>query len=155
MGSERGGMGDIKIENRKARHNYEIIEKTEAGIVLKGPEVKSLREGRANLKDSYGKVINGEMFLFNFYISPYPNSLEKINPLRKKKLLLHKKQILKWGQKAEEKGLTIVPLSVYFNENGIAKVEIALAKGRKIYDKRKAIKERELKREIERKMKKV
>lgn len=148
-------MGDIKIENRKARHDYEIIEKTEAGIVLKGPEVKSLREGRANLKDSYGKVINGEMFLFNFYISPYPNSLEKINPLRKKKLLLHKKQILKWGQRAEEKGLTIVPLSVYFNENGIAKVEIALARGRKIYDKRKVIKERELKREIERKMKKV
>jgi len=95
------------------------------------------------------------MFLFNFYISPYPNSLEKINPLRKKKLLLHKKQILKWGQKAEEKGLTIVPLSVYFNEDGIAKVEIALAKGRKIYDKRKAIKERELKREIERKMKDI
>jgi len=155
MGSKRGNMGNVKIENRKARHDYEIIEKTEAGIVLKGPEVKSLREGRANLKDSYGKVINGEMFLFNFYISPYPNSLEKINPLRKKKLLLHKKQILKWGQKAEEKGLTIVPLSVYFNENGIAKVEIALAKGRKIYDKRKAIKERELKREIERKMKKV
>jgi len=148
-------MGDIKIENRKARHNYEIIEKTEAGIVLKGAEVKSLREGRANLKDGYAKVINGEMFLFNFYISPYPNSLEKINPLRKKKLLLHKKQILKWGQKAEEKGLTIVPLSVYFNKNGIAKVEVALARGRKIYDKRKAIKERELKREIERKMKKV
>jgi len=148
-------MGNIKIENRKARHDYEIIEKTEVGIVLKGPEVKSLREGRANLKDGYAKVINGEMFLFNFYISPYPNSLEKINPLRKKKLLLHKKQILKWGQKAEEKGLTIVPLSVYFNENGIAKVEIALAKGRKIYDKRKAIKERELKREIERKMKKI
>jgi len=148
-------MGDIKIENRKARHDYEIIEKTEAGIVLKGPEVKSLREGRANLKDSYAKVISGEMFLFNFYISPYPNSLEKINPLRKKKLLLHKKQILKWGQKADEKGLTIVPLSVYFNEDGIAKVEIALAKGRKIYDKRKAIKERELKREIEKKMKKI
>jgi len=148
-------MGSIKIENRKARHDYEIIEKTEAGIVLKGPEVKSLREGRANLKDSYAKVISGEMFLFNFYISPYPNSLEKINPLRKKKLLLHKKQILKWGQKADEKGLTIVPLSVYFNEDGIAKVEIALAKGRKIYDKRKAIKERELKREIEKKMKKI
>jgi len=137
MGSKRRDMGSIKIENRKARHDYEIIEKTEAGIVR------------------YAKVISGEMFLFNFYISPYPNSLEKINPLRKKKLLLHKKQILKWGQKADEKGLTIVPLSVYFNEDGIAKVEIALAKGRKIYDKRKAIKERELKREIEKKMKKI
>lgn len=148
-------MAEAKIENRKARHDYEILETIEAGIALKGSEVKSLREGRANLKDSYGKVIDNQMYVFNFYISPYPNSFEKINPLRKKKLLLHKKQILKWKQKSEEKGLTIVPLSVYFNENGRAKMELALAKGRKIYDKRKAIKERELKREIERKMKGV
>lgn len=148
-------MAEVKIENRKARHDYEILETIEAGIALKGSEVKSLREGRANLKDSYGKVIDNQMYVFNFYISPYPNSFEKINPLRKKKLLLHKKQILKWKQKSEEKGLTIVPLSVYFNENGRAKMELALAKGRKIYDKRKAIKERELKREIERKMKGV
>lgn len=146
-------MANVKIENKKAYHDYEIIEKLEAGIQLKGSEVKSLREGRANLKDSYAKVINGEMFLFNFYIAPYPNSFEKIEPKRKKKLLLHKKQINKWAQKVEEKGLTIVPLSVYFNDRGLAKVELALVKGKKIYDKRKAIKERELKREIERKLK--
>ena len=148
-------MGNIirKIENRKAYHDYEIIEKVESGIVLKGSEVKALREGRGNLKDSYAKVINGEMYLFNFYISPYPNSFEKINPLRKKKLLLHKKQIIKWKQKMEEKGLTIVPLSVYFNNEGFAKVELALVKGKKLYDKRKAIKERYIKREIERKIK--
>ena len=143
----------MRIENKKASHDYEILEKVEAGIVLKGAEVKSLRDGRASLKDSYGKVENGEIFLYNFYIAPYPASFEKIDPLRKKKLLLKKNQIIRLGRKVEEKGLTIVPLSVYFNSKGLAKVEIGLAKGKKLYDKRKEIKKREIEREIQRRLK--
>lgn len=143
----------MKIENKKAFHDYEILERLEAGIVLKGSEVKSLREGRANLKDSYGKVENGEIFLHHFYISEYPNSFKKHNPFRKKKLLLKKQEIRRLERKTEEKGLTIVPLSVYFNEKGLAKVEIALAKGKKLFDKRRALKEREVKRQIEKKLK--
>ncbi|RKY31425.1 MAG: SsrA-binding protein [Candidatus Omnitrophota bacterium] len=143
----------MRIENKKAFHDYEILERIEAGIVLKGAEVKSLREGKASLKDSYGKIENGEIFLHNFYIAPYPASFEKIDPLRKKKLLLHKNQIIRLGRKVEEKGLTIVPLSVYFNSKGLAKVEIALAKGKKLYDKRKEIKKREVEREIQRRLK--
>jgi len=146
-------MGDIRIENRKAFHDYEILERVEAGIVLKGSEVKSLREGRANLKDAYAKVENGEIFLHNFYIGEYPNSLEKHDPFRKKKLLLKKQEIRRLERKVEEKGLTIIPLSVYFNERGLAKVEIALAKGKKLFDKRRALKEREIRRQIERKLK--
>ena len=143
----------MRIENKKALHDYEILEKVEAGIVLKGAEVKSLRDGRASLKDSYGKVENGEIFLYNFYIAPYPSSFEKIEPLRKKKLLLKKNQIIRLGRKVEEKGLTIIPLSVYFNSKGLAKVEIGLAKGKKLYDKRKEIKKREIEREIQRRLK--
>jgi len=142
----------MEIKNKKAFFDYEILEKFEAGIVLKGPEVKSIRQGSASLKDSFGKIEKGEVYLY-LYIAPYPSSFEKIDPMRKKKLLLHKNQILKLSKKVEEKGLTIVPLSLYFNKKGIAKVEIALVKGKKLYDKRMALKKKEVERDIGRQLK--
>jgi len=143
----------MRLENRKAYFNYEILEKIEAGIVLKGPEVKSLREGKGSIKEAFGRIENGEVFLHNFYIAPYSASLEKPDPLRKKKLLLAKREIKRLNRKLEEKGLTLIPLAVYFNKKGLVKVEIALAKGKKLYDKREKIKERDLQRDIERRMK--
>ncbi|MDD3726689.1 MAG: SsrA-binding protein SmpB [Candidatus Ratteibacteria bacterium] len=143
----------MRLENRKAYFNYEILDKIEAGLVLKGPEVKSLREGKGSIKESFGRIENGEAFLHNFYIAPYPASLEKIDPLRKKKLLLGRREIKRLNRKLEEKGLTLIPLAVYFNKSGLAKVEIALAKGKKLYDKRERIKERDIQRDIERRTK--
>ncbi len=143
----------MNIENKKAFFNYELLEKLEAGIVLKGPEVKSLRSGKGSIKESFAKIEKGEVYLFNFYIANYPNSLEKENPLRKKKLLLSRREIKRIRRKVEEKGLTIIPVSVYFDKKGLAKVQIAVAKGKKLYDKRRTIKERELKRTIDRRMK--
>lgn len=143
----------MKIENKSAYHDYEILERMEAGIVLKGSEVKSIREGKISFKDTYAKVENGEVFLYNFYIAPYHSSFEKINPLRKKKLLLKKNEIRRIGKKVSEKHLTLIPLSVYFNNRGIAKIELAIAKGKKIFDKRRELKEREIERDIARKMK--
>jgi len=143
----------MRIENKKAYFDYEIIEKIEAGIVLYGPEVKSLREGKGSIKESFARIENGEVFLHNFYIAPYPAALEKPLPLRKKKLLLNSREIKKLARKGEEKGLTVVPLAVYFNRKGLAKVEIALAKGKKTYDKRQKIKERDLRRDMDRRVK--
>jgi len=141
----------IKIitENRKAWHDYFIIETFEAGIVLKGTEVKSLREGKVNLKDSFAMVEDEEVFLHNCHISPYIHgNIYNHNPLRIRKLLLHKNEINKLIGKAVEKGLTLIPLKLYF-KNGIAKVELALAKGKKLYDKREDIKKKTAMREIE------
>jgi len=143
----------MRIENRKAYFNYEILEKIEAGLVLRGPEVKSLREGKGSINEAFGRIENGEVFIHNFYIAPYPASFEKPDPLRKKKLLLGKREIKRLSRKLEEKGLTLIPLAVYFNKRGLAKVEIALAKGKKLYDKREKIKERDVQRDIERRMK--
>jgi len=143
----------MKIENKRAYYDYEILGRIEAGIVLKGSEVKSIREGKISFKDSYAKVENGEIFLYNLYIAPYQSSFEKINPMRKKKLLLHKNEIRNIGKKISEKHLTLIPLSVYFNNRGLVKVELGIAKGKKIFDKRKVLKEREIEREISRKMK--
>lgn len=143
----------MRIENKKVYFDYEIIEKIEAGIALQGPEVKSLREGKGSIKESFARIENSEVFLHNFYVAPYPAALEKPLPLRKKKLLLNKREIKKLARKGEERGLTLVPLAVYFNKKGLAKVEIALAKGKKTYDKRRKIKERDLKRDIDRKLK--
>jgi len=143
----------MQIENKKAFFNYELLEKIEAGIVLKGPEVKSLRAGKGSIKEAYAKLEKGEVYLYNFYIANYPNTLEKDNPLRKKKLLLTKREIKRICRKIEEKGLTIIPVSVYFDKNGLAKALIAVAKGKKLYDKRRVIKEREQKIEISRKLK--
>ena len=138
--------------NRKARHDYIIEETYEAGLVLTGSEVKSLREGRANLKDSYSRVDRGEAFLLNTHISHY-HAAHHFNhdPTRTRKLLMHKREILRLMGKVQEKGLTLVPLRLYF-KNGHAKVELALARGKKLYDKRSTIREREVRREMERAM---
>jgi SsrA-binding protein len=140
----------IVTENRKARHDYFIEETYEAGIALTGTEVKSLRAGRANLKDSYAQVENGEMFLFNMHISPYEQGNRfNVDPVRPRKLLLHKSEINRLFGKVMQQGLTLVPLKVYFHK-GRAKVELALARGKKTYDKRSATAERDAKREMER-----
>lgn len=142
------------IVNRKAYHDYEILETVEVGIVLRGAEVKSLREGTANLKGSYADIKDDEAWLLNFHISPYPQAgIFNPNPYRDKKLLLHKRQIRKLTDKIKEKGLTLIPLKVYFR-NGKAKVQMALVRGKKMYDKRRVLKEKELKREQERVLKK-
>jgi SsrA-binding protein len=140
-----------QILNRKARHDYEILEFFEVGIALLGSEVKSIKMGNANLKDSYADIENGEVWLYNFHISPYKFASEKFNhvPLRPKKLLLHKREIAKLIGKTKEKGFTLIPTKVY-TKNGLIKVEIALAKGKKLYDKRRTLKERELNLEKER-----
>jgi SsrA-binding protein len=141
----------IKVitENRKARHDYHVEETFEAGIVLAGTEVKSLRAGKANLKDSFARVDHGEIFLFNAHISPYEQG-NRFNhdPLRTRKLLMHAHEIRKLIGKVQEKGLTLVPLKMYF-KNGKAKVQLALAKGKKLYDKRDDMAARDAKREME------
>ncbi|MFQ5825224.1 MAG: SsrA-binding protein SmpB [bacterium] len=142
----------IITTNRKARYAYEILESMETGIVLSGTEVKSLREGRANLKDSYANVKNGEVFLYHAHISPYSHgNIYNHDPLRPRKLLLHQREIKRLIGKVQEKGLTLVPLRLYF-KNGKVKVELALARGKKIYDKRRAIAKRESERELKRQL---
>jgi SsrA-binding protein len=149
---KRGGEKPITT-NRKAFHDYDILEKIEAGIALTGTEVKALRAGQVNLKDSYVDMRDGEMTLIGTHISPYESG-NRFNhePERPRKLLLHKREILRFGIKARDKGLTLVPLRLYFR-NGRVKVEIGLAKGRRSYDKRVAIAERESRREVDRALK--
>lgn len=140
----------IISQNKKAFHDFEISEKYEAGIVLLGTEVKSLREGRANLKDSYAKVKKNEVFLYDLHISPYSHaSYENHEPERVRKLLLHRLEIKKLLGKTQERGFSLVPLKMYFKD-GKVKVEIALAKGKKEYDKRESIKRKEENRELDR-----
>jgi SsrA-binding protein len=137
----------VVATNREAYHNFHIIETIECGIALTGTEVKSIREGRCNLKDSYGQIRQGEAWLLNAHISPYSHgNRENHEPLRTRKLLLHKKEINKLSGKAQEKGLTLVPTKMYF-KNGRLKVELAVAKGKKLYDKRETEKRREADRE--------
>lgn len=144
----------IAISNRKARHEYEIIDVYEAGIVLKGSEVKSLRQGRANLQDSYADLKRGEVWLHNMHISPFEQANQfNHDPVRDRKLLLNKSEIRKLIGKTTEKGLTLVPLKVYFKK-GIAKIELALAKGKKSYDRREDIKKRDVEREMRRNFRK-
>ncbi len=139
----------VVCQNRKARHDYSIDEIYEAGIALAGPEVKSLREGRASLKDSYARVKHGELFLHNMHITPYPFAHHvSLDPTRTRKLLMHKREIKRLIGKTEEKGYSLIPLSVYLLR-GIIKVELALGKGKRKYDKRAALREREMKRELE------
>jgi SsrA-binding protein len=145
-------MPDIKIvcQNRKARHDYFILDEYEAGMVLLGTEVKSLRQGRANLKDSHADIRNGEVFLDNMHISAYPCAAHgNHDPVRPRKLLLHRDEIKRLTGKVKEKGQTLIPLKVYF-KGGKAKVTLALAKGKRKYDKREAIRKREEKRDMER-----
>ena len=140
----------IIAQNKKARHDYFVEETYEAGIALTGTEVKSLRAGRANLKDSYAQVENGEMFLLNMHISPYEQGNRfNVDPVRPRKLLLHESEINRLFGKVMQQGLTLVPLKVYFHK-GRAKVELALARGKKLYDKRSSTAERDAKREMER-----
>ncbi|MBR0103528.1 MAG: SsrA-binding protein SmpB [Selenomonadaceae bacterium] len=143
----------VACENRKARHDYFIHETFEAGIELKGTEVKSLRAGKANLRDSYAEVKDGEVFVEHMHISPYEQgNIFNHEPLRPRRLLLHKREILKLFGKTREKGFTLVPLKIYFKK-GRAKMELALASGKHNYDKRDALHEKSAQRDIERAMK--
>ncbi|MGC8643462.1 MAG: SsrA-binding protein SmpB [Isosphaeraceae bacterium] len=151
-GKHAPGDGGIKIvaRNRKARHEYELLEKVEAGIVLTGTEVKSLRNGKANLEDAYAEIDKDEVWLLGCDIPEYlqANRMNHV-PKRRRKLLLHRREIDKLGTKTGEKGLTLVPLSIYFKK-GVAKVELSVARGRKLYDKREAIKKQDAKRDMDR-----
>jgi len=136
--------------NRRARHEYDVLERLEAGIALSGPEVKSLRAGKVSIAEAFARVDRGEVWLYDMHISPYEAaSLWNTDPLRPRKLLLHRKEIRKLIGGVEEKGRTLVPLEIYF-KRGRAKVELAVAKGRKLHDKRDALKKQEAKREVER-----
>lgn len=139
--------------NRQARHNYFIEEVYEAGLVLLGSEVKSLRDGKANLKDSYARIQKGEAFLVNAHVSPYPGA-NRFNhePNRARKLLLHQREIERLTGKTKEKGLTLIPLRLYF-KSGRAKVELGLARGKRLYDKRETLKRKMAEREVERSLK--
>ena len=144
----------MEILNRKAKYNYQIFETVEAGIVLTGTEIKSLRLGKANIKDSYVRVKNNEMYIINMHISSYDNgNIFNHDETRERKLLLHKKEIFKFRDKIKLEGYTIVPLKVYL-KNGRAKVLIGLAKGKKNYDKREDIKKRDIERNIRARLKK-
>ena len=139
----------IVCQNKKASHEYFIEEVYDAGMVLLGPEVKSLRDGRANLVDSYARIKKGEVLLYNMRISPYPFSHHlALDPTRTRKLLLNKREIKRLIGKTQERGYSLIPLKVYFSK-GWAKVDLGLAKGKRKVDKRRAIKERDLKREME------
>ncbi len=144
----------IVCKNKKAFHDYHIEKTMEAGMVLTGPEVKSLRAGRANIKDGYARLKDGELYLYNLHISPYAFATHSVtDPLRVRKLLLHKRELRKLIGKINEKGVALIPLKIYFVHNGKAKVEIGLARGKKLYDKRAALKEKQSKRELQRVMK--
>jgi SsrA-binding protein len=148
-------MGESVARNKKAYHDYEILEKFEAGLELKGSEVKALRAGRVNLKDGFVKIVKNEAFLFNVHISYFETTNPHFKPdeRRTRKLLLHKKEIRKLESKIMQEGLTVVPLSIYFNHKNIAKVQIALAKGKKLHDKRESLKKRQADREASAAMK--
>jgi len=139
--------------NKKALHDYEILEKFEAGMILMGSEIKSTRDGRVNLKDSYVEIRAGEAFLVKAHISPYPNaSYNNHEPERERKLLLHKRELMKLDKKVKTRGVTIVPLRMYFNKKGMAKIEIALAKGKREYEKKDKIKEKDIIRDMDREL---
>ncbi len=148
MAAENGRK--VVARNRKARHEYEIIEEYEAGLALKGAEVKSLREGNASFTDSFGLVEGGEVWLHNLHIAPYGQaSIDAPDPKRPRKLLLHKREIERLASKTAERGLTLVPLDIHFTR-GYAKVKLALARGKKLYDKREDLKRRAMRREVDR-----
>jgi SsrA-binding protein len=151
-GKEKHDAEGVKVvaRNRRARHDYDLIEKVEAGVVLTGTEVKSLRNGKANLEDAYAEIDKGEAWLLGCDIPEYlqANRMNHL-PKRPRKLLLHRREIEKLATRTSERGLTMIPLSIYFKK-GMAKVEISVAKGRKTFDNREAIKKNEAKRDIDR-----
>ena len=151
MKMAKGPPPSPQIRNKKARFNFEILEQAEAGISLTGSEVKSLRAGKASLEEAYAVIRDGEAFLRDCNISPYPQAgYAQHKPTRERKLLLHKREIRKLFTKVTQKGLTLVPLKMYFNERGLVKVLIGLARGKKIHDKRQDMKKRDDRRAMER-----
>lgn len=143
----------VLVDNRKAWHDYEILEAMEAGLVLTGTEIKALRAGKGNLRDSYARVEHGEVVIHNFHISPYDQgNRANVDPLRPRKALLHREEIRRLVGKTREKGLALIPLKIYLSQ-GRAKMELGLARGKRQYDKRAAIAERETARERERVLK--
>ncbi len=137
--------------NRKARHLYEVLDTLESGLELTGTEVKSLRDHRVNLTDAFARAEGGEMWLYQMQISPYHSgNIHNHEPKRPRRLLLHKREIVRWGSQAEQKGLTIIPLRIYLNKRNRIKVELALVKPKKVYDRRREIRERDIHREMER-----
>jgi SsrA-binding protein len=144
-------MKSVQIKNKKATFNYEILDKLIAGIVLKGTEIKSIRNGKANLNEAFCAIINNELFIKGMHISPYEfGTHENHEPKAERKLLLNKKELKKWHTKTQEKGLTIVPLRLFITDKGYAKIEIGLAKGKKTHDKREALKKKDSDRELAR-----
>ena len=140
---------NLTIKNKKAKHEYEFLEVLEVGIVLKGSEIKSIREGKVSLQEAYCHFRSNELFLKGMNISPYTESTyDNHNPIRERKLLIHKKEIKKFKSKSEEKGLTIVPTKLYINARGFVKIEIALAKGKKLFDKRQSMRGKEQEKEM-------
>ena len=148
------GKKMLMASNKKARHDYFIDEVYEAGIVLKGTEIKAIRSGKVNVKESYAKVENGELIIYGMHISPYEfGNINNVDPLRPRKLLLHKKEIMKITSYTTQKGLTLIPLNVYINDRGKAKMQIGVARGKKDYDKRQDIAKKDASRKIEKAMK--
>jgi SsrA-binding protein len=144
-------MAEVKriAENRRARHDYHVVDTYEVGIVLEGMEVKSLREGKVSLQDSYAKVEKGEVFLYDVHISQYSHShSQKYEPKRRRKLLLNRREIRRLFGRTQQSGFTLVPLRMYFSERGQAKVLLALARGKHLYDKREDLKEKSLNRDL-------
>ena len=142
---------NINIKNRKAFHEFEILETMEAGLVLKGTEIKSIREGKVSLQEAYCHISNGEAYVKAMTISPYEQgSFSNHEPTRERKLLLGKKEIEKLQKKTEEKGLTVVPTRLYISDRGFAKLQIGLAKGKKLFDKRDSLKKKDQDRELKR-----
>ena len=140
-------------ENRKARHRFDVLETLECGIRLMGSEVKSLRDGKLSLEEAYGRVRDGEVWLVGADIAQYPQATQwNHEPKRPRKLLVHQREIRKFANQAREKGLTLVPLKVYFNERGLVKVQLGLCRGRKLHDKREVLKKKTMQRDIQRAM---
>lgn len=141
----------IIASNKKARHDYFIENTYEAGLVLTGTEIKSIRQGKVNLKESYARVENGEVFVYSMNISPYDHgNIYNVDPMRPRKLLLNRAEIRKIDSVLQQQGLTLIPLSIYLNEKGMAKLEIGIARGKKLYDKRQDIAKRDASRNIDR-----
>ena len=146
--------GKVISQNKKARHDYFIEESFEAGIALKGTEVKSIRQGKVNINDSYCDVKTGEAFILNMHISPYEmGNIQNVDPIRKRKLLMHKREINKLLGYTAQQGYTLIPLRVYLNPRGFVKIEIGVAKGKKLYDKRETLAQRDADRHIQKELK--
>jgi SsrA-binding protein len=145
------GKGNINIKNRKATFEYELIEKLVAGIQLSGTEIKSIRNGKASMNDAYCQFYAGELYAKNIHISEYEMGTFNNHPAKRdRKLLLTKRELVKWERKTKESGLTIIPTRLFINDRGLAKLEIALARGKKVYDKRETLRQKDSKREMER-----